>query len=247
MDFSLIGLSGRDKRVYEALLVRPMASVRALAEQTGINRGSLYESLKALRAQGLVSHVEVGKQTRYSAEDPELLHELIRERRTALAELHTGVDTYISHLSLERRNENVFHFASFYEGDEGLANILRDVLSTCRKQRLHEYLAISSPKVSEYMYHNFPQFTRERIKRGISVRVLRQGQPVRPLIEPLQSRYLRDMIDSKCYTLIYGNKVALLTIDSLNHTSGVVIENQGVAQVQTALFLHTWQTLEPIE
>ncbi len=244
MDFSLIGLTGRDKRVYEALLVRPMASVRALAEQTGINRGSVYESIKALRAQGLVSHVEVGKQARYSAEDPELLHELIRERRSALKTLHTGVDTYISHLALERHDAGTFHFASFYEGDEGLATILRDVLATCYRHSLSEYLVISSPKVSEYMYHNFPHFTKERIKRGICVRVLRQGPPSRALSDLAESRYLLAPSDTRCYTLIYGDKTAFMTIDSYNHMSGVVIENKGVASVQAALFEHSWNYLE---
>ncbi len=243
MDFSLIGLTGRDKRVYEALIVQPMASVRALAEHTKINRGSVYESIKSLRAQGLVSYVEVGKQTRYSAEDPELLHEIIRERRATLREQHVNVDRYISHLALERRDPGVFHFASFYEGNEGLANILRDVLSTCRKQKLTEYLAISSPKVSEYMYNNFPNFTRERVRRGVTVRVLRQGKPVRELADYAESRYLTDTTDTLCYTLIYGNKVALVTVDGYNHMSGIVVVDPGITKIQTSLFEHTWQYL----
>lgn len=243
MDFELIGLSGRDKRVYEALLVSPMSSIRLLAEHTGINRGSVYESIKALRAQGLISHIDMGKQTRYSAQDPELLHELIRERRAALQQLHGGVDAYISNLALERRDAIGFHFASFYEGDEGLANILRDVLSTCKKQKLTEYLTLSSPKVSAYMYHNFPHFTAERIKRGIAVRVLRQGKPVHPPAALAESRFLHTAIDTMCYTLIYGTKVAMLTIDTYNHTRGVVIENAGVASAQAALFEHAWQNL----
>ena len=40
MDFSIISLSIRDKRVYEALLAIPNSSLRAVAETTNINRGS---------------------------------------------------------------------------------------------------------------------------------------------------------------------------------------------------------------
>ena len=241
MDFSLLGLSGRDKRVYEALLAAPVTSIRSLAEHTRINRGSVYESIKALRAQGLVSYVEVGKQIRYSAEDPELLHELIRERRGALKELHTSVDTYISHLSLERHSSDGFHFASFYEGDEGLATILRNVLSTCKKQGVDEYLALASPKVSEYLYTNFPHFTRERVKHGIRVRVVRQGRPAGDTAELAESRSLEGHSDPHCYTLIYCNKVAFITLDTYNQTRGVIIENDGVAQTQAALFEAAWK------
>lgn len=245
MDFSLIGLTGRDKRVYEALLIQPMSSIRSIAETTGINRGSVYESIKSLRATGLITHIEVGKQLRFSAEDPELLHEIIRERRQALQELHTNVDGYISHLALERHDSGVFHFASFYEGDEGLANILRDVLKTCHQQGASEYLAIASPKLSEYMYHNFPHFTRERIARNIQVRVIRHGTPIRQTADLAVSRYLTNTSDPHCYTLIYGDKLALMTIDRYNHMSGVIIENDGVATTQRMLFEQTWTTLRP--
>lgn len=241
MDFSLIGLSGRDKRVYEALLASPVSSIRSLADFTGINRGSVYESIKDLRAQGLVNHIEVGKQVRYSAEYPEILHELIRERREALKDLHANVDSYMSRLALERHNPTTFHFASFYEGDEGLANILRSVLATCKKQKAEEYMAISSPKVSTYMYSNFPHFTRERIKQGIRVRVLRQGAAVRELADLAESRYLDSSEDNQCYTLIYCNKVAFITIEPYNHTRGVIIEHAGLAKTQAALFEAAWE------
>lgn len=244
MDFSLFGLSGRDKRVYEALLASPVSSIRSLAEYTNINRGSVYESIKALRAQGLVSYVEVGKQVRYSAEDPELLHELIRERRSALKELHSSVDTYISHLALERHNPDSFHFASFYEGDEGLATILRNVLSTCKKQGAHEYLALASPKVSEYLYTNFPHFTRERVRNGIRVRVVRQGRSAGDMAELAESRSFEGQVDSRCYTLIYCNKVAFITLNLYNRTHGVIIENEGVAYTQAALFEAAWKQAE---
>ena len=57
MDFSIIGLSTRDKRVYEALLAIPNSSLRAIAETTNINRGSVYESIKSLRAEIGRAHV----------------------------------------------------------------------------------------------------------------------------------------------------------------------------------------------
>ena len=173
MDFSIIGLSIRDKRVYEALLAIPNSSLRAIAETTNINRGSVYESIKSLRAAGLVNSVTQGKQLHYRAEDPAVLAEILHEKQQALQVANQQLDQYIVRLRTANKIAETRHMAAFYEGDEGLANILRDILSTCRLQKINLYRVISSPRVSRYLYNNFPNFSRERAKRNLRVRVLR--------------------------------------------------------------------------
>lgn len=96
MNFEILGLNNRDKRVYEALLIEPMNSVRGLAEQTSINRGSVFESIKDLQAIGMVSYVKVGARHKYTAESPERLHEIINEKRRELRDTHSVVDDYVA-------------------------------------------------------------------------------------------------------------------------------------------------------
>ncbi len=241
MNFELFGLSTRDKRIYEALLVRPTSSIRVIAEQTNINRGSVFESIKDLQAAGLVTYVQTGERRRYAAESPEKLHELINEKRRLLAEAHGVVDMYAASFTPADSAESP-RFASFYEGEEGVASVLRDVLSTCRVAGVGEYRVISSPRVSEYMYHNYPHFTRERVKQGLFVRILRQGTPLRGEADVSERRYLGNQSDLGAYTLIYGSKVATISIDNLNRLSAVVIDNQGVAQSYAAVFDQAWSS-----
>jgi sugar-specific transcriptional regulator TrmB len=241
MDFSLIGLSGRDKRIYEALVLRPQASVRGLAEETTINRGSVYESIKALQTVGLVTSITVGKRVVFRAKDPEVLHEIIAEKQHQLSLANTKADEYIRSFAGKASDPSLFHFASFYEGDEGLAAILRDVLKTCRSDKVHEYAVISSPSVSEYLYNNFRHFTRERIKQKLYVRVLRQTGISNADVEYAESREISSQPrDTRCYTLIYGQKVALITLDDLNRSSGIIIDNTNFASIQRELFDHAW-------
>lgn len=236
-------MTTRDKRVYEALAGYRHASIRAVAEQTGINRGSVYESLKALTAAGLVSHVVEGKTVRYVAENPEKLHEIINEKRRLLGEAHHAVDNYVQTLALEQPTLGGLSFASFYDGDEGLASILRDVLSTCRVQNVTEYCVIASPRVSAYLYNNFRHYTRERLKQKLRVRVLRQGQAGGDDVELAQWRMLpHTMASAGCYTIIYGTKVAIASIDAGNHAGGIIIDNADVARTHTALFNMAWQS-----
>lgn len=243
VDFGLINLTNRDKRVYEGLLLSGSSSIRGIAEYTGINRGSVYESLKALIAAGLVSHVETGKSVRYLAENPEKIHEILNEKRRELQSSHSQADLYIQPLSLRQQDTRNIQFASFYDGDEGLANMLRDVLSTCRMQGISEYRVISSPRVSNYLYNNFKHFTRERIKQGLFVKVLRQGQAAQAEVDLAEWRMVADYAtDTECYTIIYGTKVSIASIDKYNHTSGIIIDSSGVAQSQLKMFEIVWNS-----
>lgn len=245
IEFEIFGLSQRDKRVYEALLDTGVTSIRSIAEATRINRGSVYESIKSLTKIGLVGHVEAGKSIRYKAENPEIIHEIINERRRELHDAHSATDAYIKSLSLDRNEPGTFQFASFYDGDEGLATILRDVLSTCRLQHITDYRVISSPRVSDYLYNNFKHFTRERIKQGLFVRTLRQGPAVRGEAALADWRIATSHFrDTGCYTIIYGTKVAVASIDEYNHTSGIIIDNKGVADTQSAMFDIAWANID---
>ena len=223
----------------------PQSSIRRIAEYTGINRGSVFESLKQLVAVGLVTYVEAGERRKYSARDPEVLHEIINEKRRALFSMHAQIEQYSHSLELDRLEPGALNFASFYDGDEGLANILRDVLTTARRDGYTEYYSISSPRVSEYLYNKFPHFSRERDKLGLKVRILGLGTPLQKELPSVTRKLLpHQHADSGVYTLIYGNKIALVTIDERKHTSGIVIDNEGIANLQRLLFEYTWNQID---
>ena len=103
----------------------PNCSIRALAEQTGINRGSVYESIKSLSKAGLVHQVTTGKQMRYRAEDPAVLKEILQEKRQILDKSTKKLDLYVASLRQPKPESTDHQLAALYEGDEGLASILR--------------------------------------------------------------------------------------------------------------------------
>lgn len=244
-DFAEIGLETRDRRVYEALLVSPQSSLRKIAADTGINRGSVYESMKKLAEQGLVSSLEVGKQRRYTAAEPTSIIELIKERRDELVIAERQASMYIKQLQANPEMQgNAAQFAQFFEGTEGVAAVLRDVIGTCRALETPNYRAISTKDVREFIYENFRNFTQRRIAEEITVRVIAVGKggtqdalAERRWLEPTR----REM--PNCYTLIYGNKTAFINLGEGNALSSIVIDNPGVANLQKELFDRLWGTL----
>ena len=247
-NFDVIGLETRDRRVYEALVASPQSSLRKIAADTGINRGSVYESVKKLAEHGLVGSIEVGKQRRYTATEPKAIRELIRERKDALTQAEKMADTYIETLRQKTENgSNETPFATFYEDHEGVAAILRDVLATCRGGRNGSaYRVISTRQVSGYMYQNFPNFTQRRIAEGISVRVIGVENSQALTRDQLSERRvlpLKRGEATNCYTLIYGNKTAFVTINDQNILSAIVVDNPGVTHLQKEIFDHLWKSL----
>jgi hypothetical protein len=135
------------------------------------------------------------------------------------------------------------YFASFYEGDEGVAAILRDVLETMRSIELKEYCVISSQRASDRMYHNFKSFSRQRIKAGIFVRVISDRPPTDKVVlaERRQLPDNRQFLNG--YTLIYGDKTALVSVGEANMLSSIVITDRGVANMQRLVFEQLWDGL----
>jgi sugar-specific transcriptional regulator TrmB len=242
-DFEEIGLEKRDKKVYEALVAHPGSSLRSIAADTGINRGSVYESVKQLADRGLVGSIEVGKQRRYTANDARTILELLRERQAQAQLAERSAYAYIDALPRPSADTHNVPFATYYEDIEGIAGILRDVLSTCQEQAIESYRVITTKRVREHIYENFRNFTQRRIATGVSVRALAVGSGG-------SNDYLseRRWLEStrgnapNCYTIIYGDKTAFITIDDANVLSGIVIDNPGVAQLQKELFDRLWQT-----
>jgi len=243
-DFGAIGLEPRDKKVYEALYKLEKGSLRSIAEATGMNRGTVYEVVKKLTKLGLATFVQSGERRHYVAADPDAFLSLIHEQRERLQQSELAAVEYAKLLESRLEIPGAGYFARFYEGDEGVASILRDVLQTIRTLDHKEYCVISSHLVSGFLYNNFKNFSRQRMAEGIFVRVIADVLPRKKLV--LAERRLlapgRQTLNG--YTLLYGDKTALISISDTNVLSAVVITDPGVTNMQRLVFEQLWQSLE---
>ena len=82
-----LGFSPVEAETYWALLNLETVSVRKVAERSGINRGTTYDAIKRLVAVGLVSARRSGAREYFSAESPEKIYDLIRDRRKDLLQI----------------------------------------------------------------------------------------------------------------------------------------------------------------
>lgn len=239
-----LGIPRNEAETYLGLLQTNSVSIRKIAAHTGINRGTTYEALKKLLAIGLVSVKQNGKREQYTAESPEKINDLIRDQRRDLFDASLAAKKVIPKLLAQQVSAGGQPLVRYYEGDEGIALILKDLLSTCTMLEKPLYYAYSSSPVRQFLYRNFPQFTERRIAADIWVHVIGVGEGGE-IAEKSERKWLPNPPEGgiSSYTLIYGNKHAVISITSDDTPYGVIVEDAGAAAMQRLLFEHLWVTL----
>jgi HTH-type transcriptional regulator, sugar sensing transcriptional regulator len=244
MNYKLLGLEPRDMQVYESLYGLQKGSLRAIAAATNNNRGTVYEIIKKLVDLGVVTFNQVGQRRYYQAAPPEVFRDLLAEQAAKIRQAEVAATDYVKKLRAQKIAPESAHFASFYEGYEGVAAILRDVLGTMRDADDKCYYVFSTPKVSEFLYVNFPNFSRQRVQENLFVKVIALGPPGE---EPVMAERRNlsapaDMVQ-RGYTIIYGDKTALISLDEQNVPYAVVIDNPSLTNIQKLTFQNAWASL----
>ncbi len=239
-----LGLKPAESNIYLSLLENGPDSIRGIAAQTNINRGTTYESLKVLITRGLVSFNQKGERKKYIAENPDKILELLEDKKREMAKLDREAQTVIPALQALSYHRGDEPFVRFYEDDEGIATILRDVLATMTASKTQEYYVYSSRPIRQYLYRSFPNFTRRRIKEGIFVKVIAVGEGGDPA-ETSERKWLAAPSDEhvSSYTLIYGTKIAMISVAADDTPYGVIIDEPGAAAMQRLLFTQLWNKL----
>lgn len=239
-----LGFSTAEAETYWALLNLETVSVRKVAEFSGINRGTTYEAIKSLLSAGLVRARKSGEREHYSAESPEKIYDLIREKRKQLMETQRQAQQVIPAVLARKVRPQGSPLVRYYEDDEGVVTILKDVLQTSAQLDTPQYRIYSSRPLRQYLYRKFPQFTERRIQEGITVKAIAIGQGGEPA-GMAERKWLEEPAgqEASSYMIIYGDKVAHISISDDLTPYGVVIEERGTAAMQQLLFDQIWSQL----
>lgn len=238
-----LGLDSRQVSVYRALHKLGPASIRDIAKESGTNRGSTYETLKKLVTMGLVSYLPKGRRRVFQAEDPERLLTLGASRQQALSQALEDIRNDIIPALKQSRPEFSPGNVRFYEGDDGVELVLRDILDCTTRSGDKSYSVISTKTLREHLYRPFPNFTRTRVQRGIAVRVIAVGEGGDDA-ELAERKWLPAAAGTDAsYIAIYPPKVAMITLAGSNYPVVVIIDSAAIASTQQLMFDTLWQLL----
>ncbi len=240
-----LGLDEKEIKIYLKLLEYGAISVRRLAELIALNRGTTYDGLKRLQEIGLVSYYYQEKKQHFISENPEKLLEILKKKEDEIEEAKNEILTVIPKLKSIQNKNNLKPVSKLYEKHTGIKTILDDLLSSMstlpEKERC--YHIYSSTQASADIHTAYPHFTKERIRKNISVKSisLARGGKLHGLDN---RRWLGTDKDSATFILIYAGKCAFISRDSENIPVGILVENKMIYETQKMIFLKLWNFLK---
>lgn len=228
------GLTDREVEVYLALLKLGNALVQDIAKKAGTYRTYTYEILKSLMEKGLVSYVIKSGKQYFEAARPEKMLNILKEKESKISQILPELKTIYKSVIEKPKIE-------FYEGKEGLKTILDDLIKT--KQELLVYS--STKKQLSLLDFYFPQYIKRRVEAKIKIKVLTERSRETLEMHKKDKKELREMrflpegFEFPTATNIYGNKVAILSLEK--EPVGVIIENDDIAKTQRMVFELLWK------
>lgn len=231
------GFSEKAVKIYVTLLRVGHASVRSLSQFSGINRGTTYDILKELIERGVVSYYHKQKKQYFVASDPQTFKTAIKRAKEDFDKKCRNIIDIIPELQSLYESGDKKPVAQFFEGYRGVRLILEDVLSST-----HEYYVYSAGTIRPILYKEYPNFSEDRIQKNIAVKVIAigAGGEERGLDE---RKWLTTDELAPTYTLLYANKMAIISITPSQEPIGIIVKDEGIYQTQKTIFEELWKKL----
>ncbi len=166
--FKELNLGEVAQRVYTHLIQYGESTARLLAENLGIPRPSVYDNLKILIENGLVTEQIKNNKKVFQVDDVKNLSRLVKTKIESLEVEKGTIDTLIP--SLLKNISLTEPKIKMYTGKEGLKQVLNDVLwyKNIEIQSMFPIKEMIEVLGKEY----FENHNRQRIRRGISIKAI---------------------------------------------------------------------------
>ncbi len=241
--FAALGLAPKETKVYLSLVKEGPSSVRQLAVATGMNRGTVYDLLKELQAHGLARFYNAETRQYFVAESPKRLEEMLVEKEASLHKATHELSSVVSQLETLYDGGDRQPIVRMYEGADGVRQILEDVLASVEPISDKEYYVYSSSAVRNAgLYVGYPNYTKDRIEKGIHVKNISFGKSGKAAGLD-ERRHVESAAGAPTYVLMYAGKVANIFLDGRGEFMGLIIDNKAMYETQRVLFLELWSRL----
>lgn len=126
-----LGLTSHEARVLAAVVRASPASASAIAKTTGIARSSVYTTLDALVAKGLVGTSFINEVKQFTSSGHEALMDLLIRQRDEAASRVTSAESLCAAFEGAPTHQNVPRIV-FFEGQQGLQRVYLQMLREAR-------------------------------------------------------------------------------------------------------------------
>lgn len=245
-----LGLGENEAKIYLTALSMREFAAGAIAQRAKIKRSTTYLALGNLIKLGLVSEILSKKRKLFRVEGPESLQNLVKRMHRKAIEAENIVEKLAPALSNIRVENATAPKTTFYNGMEGLKNVLLDVAAS----KSSWYVFGSTTKILK----NLPlKDLREILEEGEinrqksgrpkiyfitdkGIQALKEFQEHRP--ERREIKIVPDEIPVSSAQILYDNKIAMLSLGSNPFVS--VVESKELFEVAKFMYHLVWNGLK---
>jgi len=231
-----LGFSLKETAVYLACLELGSGGLTRITKKAGLPKSTTADILKSLSHRGLINIYIKKRRRHFSIIDPKILQEKVKRQENILNEV---LPELLAVFNLPTEKPRV----RFYEGRLGFRLLLDEVLNEAK-----ELIAIgSAQELFGFLPDFFPQFSEERARRNIPLRILFKDSPkarerqVRDINDLRQSKLIKTDIPFSALFWHWRDKLAMVSFKK--DFSIVVIEDPEIAQTFKAIFELIWSVL----
>lgn len=229
-----LGFTDSEGEVYLLFLEMGPSAVHDVAKRAGVSRMTTYTAIESLTKRGLVSSVNKGRKTLYSAESPERLLSFVQTRVRDMETTLLEVQNTLDELKLKQRGEKPV--VKMFEGPEALITIQNDLIES----KPHQINEFGNLNIIRKLY---PPHERVEFFKNLE-RINPKNQSI--LLDDTAKIGTHNNHDRELMILnpekhkfngnifVYGNKIALSTFKS--RQISVIIESEELVETLRAFF-----------
>ncbi|MEI6238155.1 MAG: helix-turn-helix domain-containing protein [bacterium] len=243
--FFQIGLTKDQSLIYQTILDTGLVIARAVSQKSGLKRGLVYKILDQLISLKLIEKRESGgKVALFFPTHPDNLRKLLEKRREDIKVAESTLNSVMPKLSSSYNLISGKPNVQFFEGIEGMKEILDDSLTS--QTEIYSYADIEA--IQKYIPDVNAEYAKKRDKFGIKNKALLLNTE---FARNFVSNYYKNVTDIKFIPAkatpfqtvmqIYDNKISYLTLSD-KEMIGIIIEDKYIFNMHRDLFEYTWET-----
>ncbi|MFT4303797.1 MAG: TrmB family transcriptional regulator [Candidatus Woesearchaeota archaeon] len=199
-----LNFSKNEAKVYLCLLENGPSSVTDISTKTKVNRTNIYDCISRLIERGIVSYFKKAETKIFEAADPELLHNILKEKELKL-------NTIMPELKLKSMMAEKSSEAHIFEGIVAVRNMLNHFLDLNEPRYSYGAPILASKMLGDFFLENYH---RRRIQKKLSFQMIYNSDAKKRIdylnsLELTEARFLKKEYDSPVTTSICGNEVVI--------------------------------------
>ncbi len=233
--FKELGLNEREIKVYVCLIKEGELTATKIANFTKINRTTVYLELDNLIEKGLANFIIKDSKKYFNATPPEKLLDILEERKRKLKNVVTELN------NLKKSPEKVG--VRYFEGKEGVKNLYLDVMKEDKDVFVFGGTGIGFKTFKYYYPQIYRQYENKKFRGKMIVNSGTEKDFEIYKKFNVEVRHVPKGYDSKVTTIVYGDKVALQSLQEDN-IYFLLIEDKNLAMSYRNTFNFMWESLK---